>query len=344
MKAAASAQQYDPFAKHQEKEPLLSKKNDTKKQLVLRPQSRMALLGVGIRGVNKIMAEEKFKRSLLMTAVLPWSVFLLTCCFFLAEFHVDPYFTLIVATIACLICIGAWRSNIQENQKMEAYAMSLCLLAIIIGSVLSFYNYAVNLRGFYAFVDHRQYSNVWPTESAEAHRDAAAIVFAEGARVDLRLHSITASGLHTYCVAPITMRETDTGTPDVQYWAAGKDCCTESKFACGDVHDAKARAGVAIQNETNALYSAIESREVEYYAEAARRGMLRFGIVSTAERPFFLKWTRDLDVERNAFFRNGVLFLVLTSLAYLVICFAFALGSPDMPVVLFQDKGDGGHA
>ncbi|CAK0858599.1 unnamed protein product [Prorocentrum cordatum] len=89
------------------------------------------------------------------------------------------------------------------------------------------------------------------------------------------------------------------GIADIQYWAAGRDCCEGGEhFTCGDAGRDDARAGLVLRNRTLEFYSAFVTPEVDLYAEAAGHAKVKFNIISTEEQPIFVRWVWDLDAGR----------------------------------------------
>jgi hypothetical protein len=265
---------------------------------------------------------------LVTTALMPWLLFVFASLCFLTLVNQSPHVAVAMIVLGVGLCLAMAIVN-RARQDGRAYMFILCAIALLAGSMNGVYIYSRYFREYYMYRDHRQYSNVWPSESAAAHRDASALVFAEGTRVDVRLTSNYGMGLHIYCVAPVTMRS-DAAMPDVQYWAAGIDCCSDENFDCGDAGRPDARAGVVIRNETVPLYAVLQGTNYNYYMEAARRAMQRFGIVSTAEQPIFLHWAWDIEEGHRRAWWMGILLLVLSSCLYLFVCFVMASGSPAM--------------
>merc|ERR1719379_1338649 len=167
----------------------------------------------------------------------------------------------------------------------------LCGFACMFGCLCGLYNYYTHMMQYWTYDENRAYSNVLPTEPAEAHADAGKIVFAHTSRVDTSRAVGFKSG-STYCVAPIL---DDTQGDRVEYWAAGVDCCpARGDFACDDAFNPKAKSGVVILDttggdtavsagETTAGFSMWKSKR-DYYVKAVRLAEAHFSITS-AEFP-----------------------------------------------------------
>jgi len=194
--------------------------------------------------------------------------------------------------------------------------LSVLCLEGVLGALAGGWAWSCGAIDYWSYGEHWQYTNVWPTELAAAHRDASALVFAQGAAPDLMKSASYAVGGHTYCVAPIAMSTSDLEVPDVQYWAAGRDCCLDGQgagdnhFACDDAGKDGARAGLVLRSHT---------QEAEYFNEAAHRAKAQFNIVSTTEQPIFVRWVRDLEAGRMDFWRRTLAVAFELILLYLVL-------------------------
>merc|ERR1719436_876341 len=91
--------------------------------------------------------------------------------------------------------------------------------------------------------------------------------------------------------------------PQIQFWAAGLDCCNGRDETCNDAADPRARAGLVVFNRTGPLHGFLPD-EVEHYAEATRMAAAKFGVLS-AERPIFLRWIREPEAARDRYLRDA---------------------------------------
>mmetsp|Transcript_37959 Transcript_37959/g.80706 ORF Transcript_37959/g.80706 Transcript_37959/m.80706 type:complete len:410 (+) Transcript_37959:121-1350(+) len=214
-----------------------------------------------------------------------------------------------------------------EGAFDAAYALLLCGLAVLAGAAAGFYIYSSVACDYWKFGEHRMYTNVWPDELAAAHRDASAIVFAQGARPNLQMSVSYRTGSHTYCVAPVVMHAQMMG-PQIQFWAAGLDCCGGRGEACNDAADPRARAGLVVHNRTGPLHGFIPN-EAEHYAEAARMATAKFGLLS-AERPIFVRWVREPEVARDHYLRDAWLHWFETGCLFLPLSMLMGLGAPSL--------------
>lgn len=82
----------------------------------------------------------------------------------------------------------------------------------------------------------------------------------------------------TNCVAPVWKEDDDPKGKEIQFWAAGENCCTQESFDCGDVGKADARSGELVTDMTGAWRLAVTMATV------------RYGL-KTPKQPIFVKWT-----------------------------------------------------
>jgi hypothetical protein len=265
--------------------------------------------------------------TVLTTIVLPWVVFAAAVLAVTLAHHPDQYVRVFaVFTFAGVFLLGFFLSFRVKQFKASILSL-LCAIAVVLGALAGGVAYCSGAIDYWAFDEHWQYTNVWPTELASAHRDASALVFAQGTAPDVQKGVGYTMGGHTYCVAPITMR--DLGIPDIQYWAAGRDCCEgDERFTCDDASLDTARAGLVLRNRTRTFYSAFVTHEVDYYAEAARHAKVKFNIISTEEQPIFVRWVWDLDAGRVDFWSRSRRVAFEIVLGYLPVSIVLSLFTP----------------
>lgn len=204
-----------------------------------------------------------------------------------------------VALCLCGLLMVRHSQKMKQEVERQTVMLLLCLLATAAGVLAGSWNYtrAGGVGDYWALGEHRQYTNVWPDELADAHRDASVMVFSKGAKLEPRmLSAYKASNGETYCVVPITSSHLDySGTFNVQYFAAGKGCCSYDTFTCGDALDKEAHSGLVIYNKTDLIHNLLFGRQdLDYYLQAAEMTTGKFG-VQHAKQPIFLEWAADVD-------------------------------------------------
>lgn len=150
--------------------------------------------------------------------------------------------------------------------------------------------------------------------------DAGIIYFADGNKIDATRSWHFKQG-DVYCVAPIIKGESGKAVPETQsfdFWAVGKNCCSESSsdFRCGEYNNPLARSAIRILGDQDrAMYRlAVEQSETLY------------GIM--AAHPVFFEWSQDPLETVNAWHAKGfTLYVVYTIAAFVVSLAGVALAS-----------------
>lgn len=225
-----------------------------------------------------------------------------------------------------------------SSQRLTRGFISLmCVLSIAGGSLTGYVNFYTNMMDSHIYFDSREYTNVSPDESAAAHSDAGAIVFSVGTVIDYaRPMSFTFEDTK-YCIAPIVAHG-DTGLSQVNYFAAGEDCCdgTQGAFTCGDAMDRTARSGIVF-HDGSPEWRYLHGSKIEKFMQARNMSMATYGMTAS-EAPIFLRWTKDLAQARVDMEKDGISFVVKMSFLYLCVCFAFG-----MVALQAAEKKFGGH-
>mmetsp|Transcript_29290 Transcript_29290/g.83254 ORF Transcript_29290/g.83254 Transcript_29290/m.83254 type:complete len:327 (+) Transcript_29290:138-1118(+) len=185
----------------------------------------------------------------------------------------------------------------------------LCLLATAAAYLASFWNLHKNFDMYWAYDGQRSYANVSPSDQALARLDAGKLLFNSEARVDPTAAVGIVDGDRRYCVAPIVA---GARTGRVQFWAAGVNCCGAdgTKFACDEVGSKYAHSGLVF------LDYGKRADWLEMFRRAASEAGASHGAVP-AKDALFVSWVEDPEVAQQAFWSEGVRFLVGTSLTYL---------------------------
>jgi hypothetical protein len=242
--------------------------------------------------------------------ICPWLLFVGLSCLFTFAYH-KFYDTVWIVVFFCLVfslipvCIG-------NNRKTVAFLFFgvLCAVATIAASACGLYNYHENMFAYWSYLNNGVYTNLLPSEPAASHADAGKIFFSDFARVDTT-KAVGYKDGPVYCVAPVL---DDVPIAQVQYWAAGRDCCTQrSDFNCDDSWSPKAHSGVVILESNEWLPS-----HRDMYMKAVSLAESAYDIVSTKE-PVFVRWVAEPEVVQDDYWRSGVGFLVAEVCIYLLV-------------------------
>mmetsp|Transcript_116124 Transcript_116124/g.231544 ORF Transcript_116124/g.231544 Transcript_116124/m.231544 type:complete len:299 (+) Transcript_116124:75-971(+) len=274
-----------------------------------------------------IVVHSNFNRLLIKVIVGPWLHFTLFSLCYAYLWYSLRYVLILCSAVTLAANVTRCVLRLMSRLHDRAYICALCGVAIVLGSVAGWHNFTMNTRHYHEFGDRRHYTNVWPEESADSHRDASALVFSASVKPDVSMALAYHAVGSTYCVAPIKIWGVQPKNP-VQYWSAGKDCCnSRGKYKCDDTWVPKARGGLVISNG-----------DLPYYQQAAKIAAATVGLTSAPE-PIFVQWVLDLGRARNKFLEKAAVFWALTSFTYLPICFVFALGAPTVVKLLTRSAG-----
>lgn len=238
--------------------------------------------------------------ALCLNIFVPWLlfcavVFLLT----IQLHHRAPTETwILVATITLLPTLAlaqlAWATRKSYDPNWYKAALLLIVIASSLGVGLGQYNYLKLLRPFYELEQLQTYPHVDVSKTSGKHiQDAGRVYFASGTKID-GSRSWHFRDETVYCVAPIVGSDPNS---TLDFWAVGKDCCSEASpdFRCGEFQNPKARAGIRQLDDV--------FPERHFYRLAVRGSEAIFGV--KAPNPLFFTWTQDPLQEMNAFRDKG---------------------------------------
>jgi len=293
------------------------------------------------KGTEKKSGGNNHPMGMAVLVFLPWLIFTMVSILFALAYH--HYWFAVWCLILLFTMMAVTFIILDSQQRMGGswfYFLSfMCLLSIFVGVLSGLYNYWTHMYPYWSYGEAATYTNVLPTEPAEARQDAGKIFFSITARVDTGRAVGYKMGT-TYCVAPI-LDNTQANRPVVQYWAIGIDCCTaRGDFHCDDTWNPKSHSGMVLLDSASGGQS-VSSRgrksakgrkgsemfgapEVDYYFKAVRLAIGAFDMES-AEHPIFVRWVRDPDERMHEYWRLGIGWLVAVICVYLL--FAIVAGA-----------------
>jgi len=238
--------------------------------------------------------------------IIPPAVFVAVLWFFFNEYHEACYACNLLSGIIILVSFVAMASdwNSIRGGKWYMYFGFLCGSATIGATLCGHYCYRSLTYFHYAMGDKRTYTNVLPTEPANSVRDASKIYFAYDAEVDAtRSVGFKAQG-HVFCVAPILDQK---AFGQVNFWAAGLDCCkTRQGFECDGAWDRNTHGGAVVLDE---LRPRMALAELDMFRHAARQAAAVYKMVS-AKNPIFVRWIGDPASMEQAYYDEGKQFCI----------------------------------
>lgn len=233
---------------------------------------------------------------------VPWGIFIVVLG--VTSFYI-MYARPMVGYIVVAVAIFVWFLSLLFGIKMRKVDpeptwflfFSIILGAAVFGAILLggqiYTNYS---RPYYQVRDLKTINNLDASrEHGQNVMDAGMFYFAEGNKIDAM------RGWHfkqktVYCVAPITK-----GYPSVpetqsfDFWAVGKDCCSESAsdFRCGAYNNPSARGGIRNLNDADQAF----------YRLAVEQATALYGI--KASHPVFFEWSLDPKVDTDSWMQRA---------------------------------------
>jgi len=261
--------------------------------------------------------------------MIPWAIFAgLSWTLISLELYLHPRLRIIVVAsgfalvilmgVAALLARGRW---LRKGGKLAAseprylrdftwwgalaiLSVGALLAGLVMGDVIS----SQYMNAYYDTTTLDYYDNVDPARvQGQQLLDAGRIIFSRGSHLNLNL-SMGFKNSVTYCVAPIV----SIGPLPVafDFWAAGKDCCSETgaNFSCG-AGGSEARGGIRqmSQDDTENWKLALQEAQAAHHIETAH--------------PLFFEWVADpvgeinskKDSAENLYQNANFFFLVITA-------------------------------
>jgi len=255
---------------------------------------------------------------MLLLTFVPWAFFVTVSCLFAFAYHRERLLVaamvLALAGVSLMLMVLDARNRSGPGGPWYLFLGILCFFAVFSSAFAGLYNYETHMFQYWSYEENRLYTNVLPSEPAEAHLDAGKIIFSPDARVD-STRSVGVKVGAVYCVAPIF---DDTQATRVEYWAAGTDCCgSRADFSCDQSWDPEARSGVVIVDNNSFM-----SSHRNFYMQAVEVAEAAYDIVS-AKKPIFVRWVADPQEVQDDFWRSGIGFLVAECCVYLLLSLVF---------------------
>jgi hypothetical protein len=204
-------------------------------------------------GVEKKTNGNNHPMGMAVLVFLPWLIFTMISVLFALAYH--HYWFGVWLVVLLFVMMAVTFFVLDSQQRMGGswfwFLGTLCILSIVLGCLSGLYNYWTHMYLYWSYDEAATYTNVLPTEPANARQDAGKIFFSTTARVDTS-RAVGYKVGTTYCVAPI-LDNTQAGMhPTVQYWAAGIDCCTSrGDFHCDDTWNPKSHSGMVLLDAVN---------------------------------------------------------------------------------------------
>lgn len=248
---------------------------------------------------------------LTLASILPYVVMI---AMWFKSYHASREGTWIVFAVFMVVAIFLASAK-PASQKDWPWRWWMGLIfgqATVIGLVVGISAYYRSMRYYWMHDEMRTYTNVAAAQHSDEFIDASMFLFT----ADTRLDTTRSAGLQsrwsgqTYCVSPIVDSSMNAGDP-IYYWAVGVNCCNRrSNFQCDDARDVGTRSGlVVLELGDMADFEQAVSLEKSWY------------FTSPAERPKFIRWTKDPVLLKDEYYNNARDRVVAVSIAYWAVVF-----------------------
>ncbi|CAK9036610.1 unnamed protein product [Durusdinium trenchii] len=188
---------------------------------------------------------------------------------------------------------------------------SLCFIATVLACACGLWNYSRNIYKYWAYEGQSSYSDLAASDRATSFLDAGKLAFRDDVIVDFEHATGYREGTELLCVAPLVSKAATQGT--VEFWAAGRRCCEDGDFNCGDAKRG-AKAGLVFLED--ALFS---DNGVELFRAAAKAAEAQHGLRGSDDALFVFLTASPSQVQHH-YWSHGVMFMVCASLVYFPVC------------------------
>mmetsp|Transcript_51471 Transcript_51471/g.95211 ORF Transcript_51471/g.95211 Transcript_51471/m.95211 type:complete len:347 (+) Transcript_51471:79-1119(+) len=241
--------------------------------------------------------------AMVISMLVPWLLFCVTFANSSFEMRYDKQGTCTVLTVAgilVVILLGALAVRAWMNQRAGDFTYEptwhifLFLTAtmwLVIAHLAANSNYWGNMQPYYDYTHLGRYVFVNPSSMrGQELMDGGRVFFTNNTHLD-ESKAISFKNDHIYCVAPITAGTAPLSSYD--FWAVGKDCCSEDAgtFQCGS--SPTARSGLR----------AVSDSDRPFYRLAVQQAHGAFNIQSI--HPLFFHWVDDADIAMMEYRARG---------------------------------------
>jgi len=235
----------------------------------------------------------------LLSFLLPWTLFL--TAFSLATFavHYDEPLTTVLSVLGAFAAgLNVFVANIRDRSKtpeqrfFPTYIGGASALAVALGWVLGDVTFWSFMHPSYEAERLAKYDNVDPSSTmsrsgqvvptrGRRYQDAGQIYFSHEAIVDTNRSASFKMG-DLYCVAPV-VNPACSGKCGYDFWAVGKNCCSEGRgdFWCGAYNKPRAKSGIRM----------LTASTRPFYRLAVLQAEGLHGLTSV--HPLFFRWVED---------------------------------------------------
>mmetsp|Transcript_76018 Transcript_76018/g.163158 ORF Transcript_76018/g.163158 Transcript_76018/m.163158 type:complete len:316 (-) Transcript_76018:19-966(-) len=256
--------------------------------------------------------------------VVPGVVAAYLCISGLTSFCSAP--VALVLSLIFLLLEAVLANESMGLSQVTHWLLFLWLGTVFVAAVIGTRNYHISFAPYLAAKAGRQYDGIGAFSKASAHADGSIITFSGDARLDDTMSvGLRAQG-YTYCVAPVlSLAGAGTlGTPAVQFWAVGLDCCgSRQNFHCDSATEAGAHSGVVLprpeEDGMDAMARAIFAPSLfhEGYVRAVKASSALHRL-QTPDEPVLLRWTSRPEALLSSWLVRALLVWIVSSAVYCI--------------------------
>jgi len=248
----------------------------------------------------------------LLAFLLPWGLCMLA--FGLATFsshYEEPLVTVLIVAVLFVVSLSLLITNLQDRTKSSesrffpVYIGAASTIAVALGWALGDMTFWSFMHPSYEAEHLAKYTNVDPSSQlsragqvvpaqGRRYQDAGQIYFSHEAVVDVNRSASFKMG-DLYCVAPIINPDCQ-GACGHDFWAVGKNCCSEGKgtFWCGAYDKPRAKSGIRM----------LTGSMRPFYRLAVLQAEGMWGLTSV--HPLFFRWVEDPVAEIKQWKKAGI--------------------------------------
>lgn len=258
-----------------------------------------------------------------LNVFIPWGVFIFCCgitSFWVMYAHEGIAWGLIGGVFficSCLAFTALWARRFEPDPTWFTYTAVMVLAMAVAGTIAGRGNFEHFSKPYFQVRDLKVVRDIDASMTPGKNvMDGGIFQFLPGNQLDVtRAWHFKFRGL--YCVAPIVTNGTAPTSQVYDYWAVGKECCSDSSadFRCGAWGEDHTAGGIR-------LTEAGAKGELQYYRLAVQQAESLYNIM--APNPIFLTWSSDPIAEVGSWnqqvFKN---YLMMTSVA--LVCSFFCM-------------------
>jgi len=236
-------------------------------------------------------------QALLMSVFLPWLIYVgVSAAMSFPMPETGALGSGQLCVLACLCALGvvlafgvlalfSWTRPVRfgtPEPTWYSFLFGTSLLAWLLGLLVGWLNWDMNLGPYFFITSLRYYDNVDVNVARGLQlMDAGRLTFVPGTQLDTG-KSMGFRQKDMYCVAPVVP---SSGAKMARYdfWAVGINCCSDhaADFHCGDHSNTNARSGIRLFHD----------EELPWFRLALQQAEAAHGIRS--EHPVFMTWLED---------------------------------------------------